>query len=91
MPIFLNRELQFQLPGMRCLFDAGSTNIQLYDDNMRQIISDGVNVDKMLSKEVDTSKLQGVTITPNGQFFHLDHVVPRILKALPQLVHNLLC
>ena len=55
-----------------------------YDDNMRQIISDGVNVDKMLGKEVDTSKLQGVTITPNGQFFRTDKqgFLPKMLEEM---------
>jgi DNA polymerase elongation subunit (family B) len=55
-----------------------------YDDNMRQIISDGVNVDKMLIKEVDTSKLQGVTITPNGQFFRTDKqgFLPKMLEEM---------
>jgi len=55
-----------------------------YDDNMRQIISDGVNVDKMLSKEVDTSKLQGVTITPNGQFFRTTEqgFLPKMLEEM---------
>ena len=57
-----------------------------YDDNMRQIISDGVNVDKMLSKEVDTSKLQGVTITPNGQFFRTTEqgFLPKMLEEMYQ-------
>ena len=40
-----------------------------YTDEMRKIISDGVNVEKMLYQKVDTSKLSGVTLTPNGQFF----------------------
>ena len=55
-----------------------------YNDNMRQIISDGVNVDKMLIKEVDTSKLQGVTITPNGQFFRTDKqgFLPKMLEEM---------
>ena len=44
MPIFLNRELQFQLPGMRCLFDAGSTNIQLYDDNLATAVLTSVSL-----------------------------------------------
>ena len=55
-----------------------------YDANMRQMISDGVNVDKMLTKEVDTSKLQGVTITPNGQFFRTDKqgFLPKMLEEM---------
>jgi DNA polymerase elongation subunit (family B) len=45
-----------------------------YTDEMRQIISNGVNVEKMLRKQVDTGGLIGknVTITPNGQFFRTD-------------------
>jgi DNA polymerase elongation subunit (family B) len=43
-----------------------------YTDEMRNIIMRGVSVEKLLNKEVDLSKLQGVTITPNGQFFRTD-------------------
>jgi DNA polymerase elongation subunit (family B) len=55
-----------------------------YDANMRQIISDGVNVDKMLTKEIDTSNMQGVTITPNGQFFRTDKqgFLPKMLEEM---------
>jgi DNA polymerase elongation subunit (family B) len=43
-----------------------------YTPEMRELIMSGVSVDKMLDKEIDTSKLSGVTITPNGQFFRTD-------------------
>jgi DNA polymerase elongation subunit (family B) len=43
-----------------------------YTDEMRNIIMRGVSVEKMLNKEVDLSKLEGATITPNGQFFRTD-------------------
>jgi len=43
-----------------------------YTDDMREILSSGVNVEKMLNKQVDTSKLQNATLTPNGQFFRTD-------------------
>lgn len=45
-----------------------------YTDEMRQIISNGVNVEKLLNKQIDTSSIVGknVTITPNGQFFRTD-------------------
>ena len=43
-----------------------------YSDDMRNIIMTGVNVDGMLTKKVDTSKLNNVTLTPNGQFFRID-------------------
>jgi DNA polymerase elongation subunit (family B) len=40
-----------------------------YTSEMRQIISSGVSVDKLLLKEIDLSNMKGYTITPNGQFF----------------------
>ena len=40
-----------------------------YTDEMREVISQGVTVDKLLQKQIDTSKLVDVTLTPNGQFF----------------------
>ena len=43
-----------------------------YTPQMREVISSGVNVEKMLNKQVDTSKLENVTLTPNGQFFRTD-------------------
>jgi DNA polymerase elongation subunit (family B) len=45
---------------------------------------DGVSVDKMLDKELDTSKLSGVTITPNGQFFRTDKqgFLPKMLEEM---------
>ena len=45
---------------------------QDYTDDMREVISSGVSVEKFLSKKLDTSKLKNVTLTPNGQFFRTD-------------------
>ena len=55
-----------------------------YTDDMREVISSGVSVDKLLNKEVDTSKLVGVTLTPNGQFFRTDRqgFLPRMLEEM---------
>ena len=55
-----------------------------YTDEMRNIIMDGVFVDKMLSKQVDTSKLSGVTLTPNGQFFRTDKqgFLPKMMEEM---------
>ena len=33
IPMFINEQLQFVAPGMRCLFHAGDVNIQLLNDN----------------------------------------------------------
>ena len=43
-----------------------------YTDEMRDILSQVVSVDKLLKKQIDLSSLEGATITPNGQFFRTD-------------------
>jgi DNA polymerase elongation subunit (family B) len=55
-----------------------------YTDDMRNIIMNGVSVDKMLSKSVDTSKLKDVTLTPNGQFFRTDvqGFLPKMMEEM---------
>ena len=55
-----------------------------YTEDMRNILSQGVSVDKLLKKEVDLSKMSGVTITPNGQFFRTDEqgVMPEIMDTM---------
>ena len=55
-----------------------------YTPEMREIIMRGVSVDKLLNKEVDTSKLKNVTITPNAQFFRTDKqgFLPKMLEEM---------
>jgi DNA polymerase elongation subunit (family B) len=45
-----------------------------YTDGMHRIIADGVSVDKLLSKSIDTSSLDtdNVCLTANGQFYRRD-------------------
>jgi DNA polymerase elongation subunit (family B) len=43
-----------------------------YSEEMREVLSQGVTVDKLLLKEINTSNLSGCTLTPNGQFFRTD-------------------
>ena len=43
-----------------------------YNETMRNVISQGVNVEKLLNRQIDTSALFDVTLTPNGQFFRTD-------------------
>ena len=40
-----------------------------YTPAMRELVSSGISVEKLLKKQLDTSKLEGATLTPNGQFF----------------------
>jgi len=55
-----------------------------YTDEMRNIISSGVDVNKMLKKELDLSELKDVTITPNGQYFRTDiqGFLPKMLEEM---------
>ena len=55
-----------------------------YTDEMREILSSGVDVNKLLSKSVDTSKLVNATITPNGQFFRTDMqgFLPKMMEEM---------
>jgi DNA polymerase elongation subunit (family B) len=55
-----------------------------YTQEMRDILSQGVSVDKLLSKTVDLSNLDGVTITPNGQFFRTDMrgFLPKMMEEM---------
>ena len=57
---------------------------QDYTDGMRQILYDGVNVDKMLVKSVSLTVLEGVTCTPNGQFFRTEHqgFLPKLMEDM---------
>jgi DNA polymerase elongation subunit (family B) len=45
---------------------------QDYTREMRAIVSEGVSVEKLLNRRIDTSGLDGVTLTPNAQFFRTD-------------------
>jgi|LakMenEpi03Aug12_release.lakeMendotaPanAssembly.Ray.scaffolds.fasta_scaffold00188_66 DNA polymerase elongation subunit (family B) len=55
-----------------------------YTDEMRDILSAGVNVEKLLMRQVDTSKLIDATITPNGQLFRTDFqgFLPKMLEEM---------
>jgi DNA polymerase elongation subunit (family B) len=55
-----------------------------YTDDMREVITSGVSVEKMLYKQVDTSRLDNVTLTPNGQFFRTDFqgFLPKMLEEM---------
>jgi DNA polymerase elongation subunit (family B) len=59
-------------------------NPQDYTDEMREILSSGVDVNKLLEKKVDLSKLKGATITPNGQFFRTDFqgFLPKMMEEM---------
>ena len=57
---------------------------QDYTKEMRDIMSQGVSVDKLLHSKVDLSELSGATITPNGQFFRTD-----IQGFLPKMMEDM--
>ena len=55
-----------------------------YSQDMRNILSQGVSVDKMLKCQIDMSNLQDATITPNGQFFRTDKqgFLPKMMEEM---------
>ena len=55
-----------------------------YDDACRSIIAMGVSVDTLLDQTNDLSKLNGYTITPNGQFFKTDKqgFLPEMMESM---------
>jgi DNA polymerase elongation subunit (family B) len=55
-----------------------------YTDEMRRILSEGVTVDRLLKKEINTEGLVDATLTPNGQFFRTDikGFLPTMLEEL---------
>jgi DNA polymerase elongation subunit (family B) len=57
---------------------------QDYTDEMRQVLSSGVSVEKLLMRQVDTSGLANVTLTPNGQFFRTDMqgFLPKMMEEM---------
>ncbi len=57
-----------------------------YTDAMRKVLSQGVTVEKLLYKKIDTSKLEGATLTPNGQFFRTDFqgFLPKMMEEMYQ-------
>jgi DNA polymerase elongation subunit (family B) len=57
-----------------------------YTPEMREVLSSAVSVDKLLLKSVNLSNLNGVTITPNGQFFRTDiqGFLPKMMEEMYQ-------
>lgn len=55
-----------------------------YTQAMKDILAQGVTVEKMLYKKIDLSGLVDCTMTPNGQFFDTRKVgfLPKILKQM---------
>jgi hypothetical protein len=44
IPIFLNDQLEFVAPGARCLYEAGTYDVQLYDDGISAAVNTSVPV-----------------------------------------------
>jgi len=55
-----------------------------YTNEMRDVLTRGISVDKLISMSVDTSNLEKATLTPNGQFFRTD-----IQGFLPKMMEEM--
>ena len=67
MPMFLNDSVQFVIPGPRCLFEAGTVNLQLYDNAITTAVNTAVPVLNNYSQvyaEIDDDDLNWAPETP---------------------------
>ena len=57
---------------------------QDYTPEMREVIMQGVTVEKLLDRKVNLSRISNVTITPNGQFFRTDKpgFIPTMMEEM---------
>jgi DNA polymerase elongation subunit (family B) len=57
---------------------------QDYTPEMREVIAQGVTVEKLLDRKVNLSRISNVTITPNGQFFRTDiqGFIPKMMEEM---------
>jgi DNA polymerase elongation subunit (family B) len=55
-----------------------------YTDEMREVLSQGVSVDKLLDKKINTDNLSSVALTPNAQFFRTDTqgFLPKMMASM---------
>ena len=57
-----------------------------YTQEMYQIVSQQISVDKMLSREIDLSRLKelNVSLTPNAQLFRIEHegFLPALMRQM---------
>ena len=55
-----------------------------YTDEMRDILTQNISVNALLTKQIDTSRLVNVTLTPNGQFFKTTKqgFLPKMLEEM---------
>ncbi len=59
-------------------------NSEEYTKDMQKILMQEVNVESLLHQKIDTKKLDGVTLTPNGQFFRTDKqgFLPKMMEEM---------
>ena len=57
---------------------------QDYTPEMREVIAQGVTVEKLLDRKVNLTRISNVTITPNGQFFRTDKqgFIPKMMEEM---------
>ena len=59
-------------------------NSEEYTKDMQKVLMQEVNVESLLHQKIDTKKLDGVTLTPNGQFFRTDKqgFLPKMMEEM---------
>ena len=59
-------------------------NADEYTKDMNDVLTQGVNVESLLSQKVDTKELNNVSLTPNGQFFRTTQqgFLPKMMEEM---------
>jgi len=67
MPLFYNDQLEFVAPGPRCLFEAGSVDVAMFDDSTLTVVTDAIpvlNNYSVVQASVDDEDLNWAPETP---------------------------
>jgi len=80
-------DLNSLYPHLLIMYNISPETIVSSDDytrDMQEVLMQEINVESLLDQKIDTEKLSGVTLTPNGQFFRTDKqgFLPKMMEEM---------
>ena len=80
-------DLNSLYPHLLIMYNISPETIVSSDDytrDMQEVLMQEINVESLLDQKIDTKKLDGVTLTPNGQFFRTDKqgFLPKMMEEM---------
>ena len=80
-------DLNSLYPHLLIMYNISPETIVSSDDytrDMQEVLMQEINVESLLDQKIDTKKLNGVTLTPNGQFFRTDKqgFLPKMMEEM---------